>query len=319
MLKKITLLLCATFTLTGFAKPLPKDGRVDIWPTIPFIRGADLCKFSDSHGQTRSKYMSKMVAQAERLMMAGMNSKDVLPMLVTFNNLYDKNQELAQVNLDVTLESSFKAFIDGYYRDLTPKEKKISFTHVNNIVNVVNAAQNGQRDGYMDAKLLTKLDYIAYGTYTMSPNCTGNVSVTLHMVGRNGKSESYRAVGSADTVMSQIASEIFTQYQRSQFPSSVRMGRKQITLVGGLNGSVDKVSSPELAEEACAMMDARLPNRLEMELLDSYGDWSGGISLGTRTWAFPGGKVYNAELRNPSPVREKWEVNDREFYYYCVK
>ena len=305
MIKKIISLTLSVFSLTVAAKSLPADGVVDIWSTIPFVRGADLCKFSDAYKQTRSQYMNRMVSQAERLMMAGMKSKDVLPMLVAFNNLYDKNQELAQLNLDVTLESSLKAFIDDYYRDLTPKQKKISFTNV---------------DELSTAKV-SKLDYIAYGTYTLAPSCKGNVSVTLHMVGKGGKTENYQATGSVDTVMSQIAAKIFTQYQRSQFPTSVRIGNRTLTLVGGLNGSVDKVSDPELAEQACDTLGARLPNRLEMEFIDSYGDWSGGVSLGEgeTTWAYPGGKIYNPGLRNPTPIREKWEVNDRIFSYYCVR
>jgi hypothetical protein len=62
-----------------------------------------------------------------------------------------------------------------------------------------------------------------------------------------------------------------------------------------------------------------LPNRLEIELIDSYGDWSGGVSLGEKVWAMPNGKVYHPLLRNPTPVRERWEVNERTYLYYCVR
>jgi hypothetical protein len=90
-------------------------------------------------------------------------------------------------------------------------------------------------------------------------------------------------------------------------------------LVGGLNGSVDKASSPGLAERACSTLEARLPTAAELDLLDAYGSWSGGISLGEKIWALAGNKVFAPLLRNPSPIREVWEVNAEEFMYYCVR
>jgi hypothetical protein len=183
---------------TAFAQvEMPADGRVDIWPTIPFVRGADLCKYKDAYGQTRTQYMSQMVRHADQLMSAGAQGPEALQMLVAFNQLYDRNQAIAvrYQYLDVTLENTFKAYLDGYYRQLRPKVKKISFQHVNDIVNVVQSAADGQRDGYLDNNLLKKLDYIVYGSYALAPNCRGDIQVTLNFVGRDGRSESFQATG----------------------------------------------------------------------------------------------------------------------------
>lgn len=299
----------------------PKDGSVDIWPTIPFVRGADLCNISDAYGQTRSEYMDSMVRRAQDLMYSGAYGDEALALLKEFNSLYDRNQALALRHqyLDVTLESTLKAYLDGYYRNLRPRVKKVSFQNVNDLLSVVRAASQGQRDGVLTKEMLQKLDFIAYGTYAMAPNCRGDIQVTLHLVGREGTTESFVAMGQPATVMSKIASEIFTQYQRTQFPAEIKVGTKTLTIVGGLNNSVDEVSSPVLAEEACATLNARLPSRMEIELIDSYGDWSGGVSLNDRVWAMPNGKVYHPGLRNPSPVRETWEVNEKTYLYYCVR
>lgn len=300
----------------------PADGRVDIWPSIPFIRGADLCAYKDAYGQSRSQYMETMIGHARTLIEAGASGKEALELMVNFSNMYDHNKNIAMSNpylYDVTLESSLKAFISGYYRDLRPKTQKISFTHVNDILSIVDAARRGQRDGWLDQQMLDKLDYIAYGTYTLAPNCAGDIQVTLHMIGRNGLSENYIATGRPEVVMSKIASEIFTQFQRTQFPSKLKIGNKEITLVGGLNGSVDRVPDPAFAEDACSTLDARLPNQKEIEMISMYGDWSGGVSVAEGAWAMPGGKVFVNRLRNPSPVREKWEVNEEEFLYYCIR
>jgi len=284
------------------------DERVDIWPSIPFVRGADLCRFGDAYGQTRSEYMIQMTRLASQFYYNGAGA------LTQFNYLYDRNLALATEGkyLDVTLESTLKAYVDSYYRNLKPKFKKISFSNTNDILEAVRA------NAVLDESVVTKVDYIAYGTYTLAPGCQGDIQVTLHMTGKNGQTESYVGFGKPEVVMSQIAADIFTQFQRTQFPSEIKVGNKMLQLVGGLNGSVDKASSPKLAVESCETLDARLPSQYELEILDGYGDWSGGVGLNNKTWAFGAGLIYAANLR-PYPVRDASEINGNEVLYYCVR
>jgi hypothetical protein len=295
--------------------------RIDIWPSIPFVRGADLCKYHDAYGQTRSEYMREMVRNAQDLMFSGAYGPEALQMLTEFNRLYDRNQALATrgKGLAVTLESTLKAYVDQYYRQLHPRLKRLSFRHMGDLLNIIQATSAGQRDGQLTREQLKKLDFIAYGTYALAPNCRGNIQVTLHLIGKDGQSESYVATGKPSVVMSQIASEMFTQFQRTQFPTTITMGRTTLELIGGMNGSVDKTHSPQNAQRVCRNIGARLPNQFELEILDARGDWSGGVSLQNKTWALPNGKVYAPYLRNPTPVRNPWEVNAKEFYYYCVR
>lgn len=300
---------------------LPDDGKVDIWPTIPFVRGADLCRYKDAYGQTRAEYMNKMVGLASELMSGGAKGREVLSILVGFNQMYDQNLALATQYqyLDVTLESTLKSYMSDYYRNIRPRTQRISFTSTNDILSLVRAANGGQRDGYLDAGMLAKLDYVAYGSYALAPNCQGDIQVTLHLVGRDGDEISYIGNGQPSVVMSQIASRIFEDFQRTQFPSVIKVGNKNLTLIGGMNGSVDRAASPAIAKASCETLEARLPNENELEILNAYGDWSGGISLNDSVWALPSGKVFAPMLRNPSPVREVWEVNATEFMYYCVR
>lgn len=299
------------------------DGRVDIWPSIPFIRGADLCKFQDAYGQTRNEYMQTMVRNASDLMQAGAYGSEALEMLVAFDSLYDKNQALATRGqyLDVTLENTLKGYIDQYYRDLSPRVKKLSFKHVNDLKKIVDAAKRGQRIGYFNDQQLEKLDYIAYGSYALAPECRGNVQVTVTLVGRDGQTFTYIGEGKPSVVMSQIASEMFTQFQRTNFPTTLRVGTRTIELIGGFNGSVDQARTPRQAEQACQTLGGRLPNQFEYEMISGYGDWSGGVSLGNgRTvWAMSGNKVYHPGLMNPTPVRSVSQVNAKIFSYYCVR
>ncbi len=319
--KLVTLLTCLTsFNSITFANT-PKDGRTDIWPTIPFVRGADLCRYKDAYQQTRTEYMSNMVQSANSLLRSGASGREALMLLGTFNEMYDRNIAVATQYqyLDVTLESTFKAYLDQYYRDLKPRVKKLSFTNVNDILSVVRATNNGQREGYLDQELLNKLDYIAIGSYSYAPNCQGDILVTIQLIGRNGETESFVGNGKPQYVMSQIASKMFTHFQQTKFPSKIKVGSATLELIGGMNGSVDRAESPELAAEFCATLEGRLPSAKELEILNGYGDWSGGVSLNDKVWALPNGRVYAPYLKNPSPVREKFEVNADEYLYYCVK
>lgn len=323
-MKLNSLFLTAALTFSALsAQAIVKKEQVNVWPTIPFIRGADLCVYKDAYSQTRTQYMNRMVGYAKDLMQAGAKGSEVLPMLVGFNKLYDQN--LAAANqykyMEVTLESTLKSYMSDYYRNLRPRVQRLSFTRVNDVMSVVRAAANGQRDGYLDQALVNKLDYIAYGTYALAPNCQGDIQVTLHMIGSDGEEISYVGHGQPAVVMSQIASRMFEDFQRTKFPSTLKVGKKTLTLLGAMNGSVEKTFSPKNAERACDTLGGRLPTGLELEMIDAYGDWNGGVSINTAVWALANDYVYHPQLRNPSPVRSRTEVNqpDEGFSYYCVQ
>ena len=300
-LSKSIAIFAAIFAMNStFASNLPADGRVDIWPSIPFVRGADLCRYSDAYGQTRAQYMGQMMKLASQFYYGGVYA------LTQFNDLYERNVALASQNnyLDVTLESTFKGYMDSYYRKLKPKVKKIVFSN----------AQDVLTNGALDS-----LDYIAYGTYTLAPDCAGDIQITLHLTGKNGDTESYVGHGKPSVVMSQIASEIFSEFQRTQFPSEIKVGNKILTLIGGLSGSVDTAINTATAERSCETLDARLPTQTELEILDGYGDWSGGVGFNDRVWAMSNGKVYASNLDSENPVRDEDGINVEELFYYCVK
>lgn len=317
-----SLLLAAALSFTALAaQAIPQKEQINIWPTIPFIRGADLCAYKDAYSTTRSGYMDKMVGIAKDLMGAGAKGKEVLPMLVGFNGLYDQN--IAAANqykyMEVTLESTLKSYVSDYYRNLRPRVQRFSFTRVNDILNVVRAAANGQRDGYLDQNLVDKLDYVGYGTYALAPNCQGDIQVTVHLMGRDGEELSYIGQGQPAVVMSQIASRMFEDFQRTKFPSKLKVGNKTLTLLGAMNGSVEKTFSVKNAQRSCETLGGRLPTGTELEIINSYGDWNGGVSINEEIWALDRGYVYAPHLRNPTPIRSESEINPGDKSYYCVQ
>lgn len=274
-----------------------------LWSSIPFTRGADLCAYKQAYSQTRMEYMQDMVGLASRLMRSGARGKEALKMLQTFDSMYDKNLYLASKGkyLDVTLENSFKSFLDSYYRSIAVSERQIIFVD--------------QRDIYGS----NSIDYISYGSYSFAPNCKGNIQVTITIVGKDYRAQTFSATGNPSVVMSKIASDIFTQFQRTRFPSTLYTLGRKITIVGTHNNSIGTARSHNQAKEVCRSKDARLPTSSQLEAIDAFGDWNGGVSIGKAVWMLRNGQVYVPHLMNPTPVRHIGSINSRSFKYYCVK
>ncbi len=296
----------------------------NIWSSIPFIRGADLCQYKQAYSQTRSEYMHDMTDMASQLMEFGAKGSEALEMLEKFDSLYDKNLRLATQYkyMDVTLENTLKSYLDSYYRSQPVSERKVYFKQLNDIRSITRAVNNGQRIGNIPADSYSVVDYIGYGSYSLAPNCKGNIQVTISLVGKDGSTKNYSGLGQPSVVMSQIASAIFTEFERTQFPSTLNIGGRNLTIIGTSNGSIGETFSPSNAARACRYMGGRLPNDMELEMISSYGDWNGGVSIGSAVWAIGQGStpmVYHPGLRNPSPVRRVSEINSRMFNYYCVK
>lgn len=303
---KSTFLVLAITVFSLAVNAIPQKEQIGIWPTIPFVRGADLCAYKDAYDTTRTGYMFQMVSLAKQLMYSGARGKEAVSMLTSFNSLYDHNMAIANQyrNMEVTLEATLKSYVSDYYRDLRPRVQRFSFTRLSDI---------------SDPNLADKLDYIGHGTYSFAPNCQGDILVTLHLQGREGEEISYIGQGAPAVVMSQIASRMFEDFQRTKFPSTLKVGKKFLTLIGAMNGSVEKTFSVKNAAQACDTLGGRLPTGTELEIIDSYGDWNGGVSINDAIWAISGGYVYAPHLQNPSPVRLESELNPGEKSYYCVQ
>jgi hypothetical protein len=142
---------------------------------------------------------------------------------------------------------------------------------------------------------------------------------TIHVELASGASYSFQAQGRPESVMASVGAQMFEFFQRTQFPSVVRMGGKSLTLVGAPGSPIGVAPSPAVAQSACVLSQARLPTFEEYEFLSTLGDWNGGVSLDHQLWALADGHILAPDLRNPSPIRHPEDVNSTEIYYYCVK
>lgn len=292
-----------------------------LWPTVLFIRGQDLCQYQDAYGKRRSEQALDMTGQLMDLFTVGVESHDGLDILRGIDGLIDKNRALVAAGngMDVTLEASLKANIDALYRSIGPRETKLKFLNTSPLLDLLRELRERKRQYSPNFQQLSKLSGFVWGTYSFGPDCRGDILVTTHVETSDGNSVSFQAQGRPQDVMASIASRMFSQFQRTRFPSVVGAGPTALHLVGAPGTPVDKAPSPESAQKVCASIKARLPTRNEYELLSSLGDWNGGVSLGHWVWALADGHLLAPDLQNPSPVRHPEEVNAEYVFFYCVR
>jgi hypothetical protein len=294
---------------------------VSLWPTVPFIRGQDLCQYQDAYGKSRNELALDMARRLKDLFGAGLASSDAVGILTAIDGLIDRNRSLATsgLGMDVTFEATLKAAIDGFYRKISPKERKLQFVNPAPLLDLLRDLRMEKRQGSISLSQLAKISGFAWGTYAYSPGCRGDILASIHVELTNGASYSFQAQGAPESVMTAIGAQMFEYFQRTQFPSVVRMGAKSLTLMGAPGSPIGVAPSPAVAESACVLSHARLPLVEEYDFLSTLGDWNGGVSLDHQLWALADSHILAPDLRNPSPIRHPEDVNSTEIYYYCVK
>ena len=308
------LLLCAGTSALAIEK-------ITLWPTVLFVRGQDLCQYQDAFGQSRNDLTAQATNQLRALVQVGVDSKDAMEILVTVDALIDKNKAMANSGqgMDVTLEASLKASIDAVSQGLNPENTRLEFANPTPVLAFLEALRDNKRFDTPDMQQMSRVKGFVWGTYSYSPGCKGDVLVTLHVVLPRGESVSFQAQGKPESVMGNIAVQMVRHFQRTSFPTVISMGERFLVLVGAPGSSINKAPTPKIAEEACAMIKARLPSEKEYEYLSILGDWSGGVSLDHKLWAMVNNHVLSPDTRNPSPVRHPEDVNYQEVYFYCVR
>ena len=294
---------------------------LQLWPTIPFIRGQDLCQYQDAYGRNKIQIAQDSTQDMLLLMREGAKARDALTIVIAMDDLANKNRAHANagVGMDVMLEGTFKSNLDGLYRAINPSSKKVSFFNPLPLTQLVRDLHEQKRQGYLDQRYLTGLSGVAWGTCSYSPNCKGDLSVTLHIETKDGATFNFQAQGAPAAVMQPMASQVFEFFQKTQFPSKVKYGDKTIDLLGAPGTPISHAASPENAANSCKKIQGRLPTEAEYEFLSSLGDWSGGVDMRHEFWAMADGKVLAPDLRNPSPVRSADEIRASQYHFYCVR
>ena len=292
-----------------------------LWPTIPFIRGQDLCQYQDAYGRSKVENTQALTQNMIDLLREGASSGSAFAIVLAMDELTNRNRALASAGLgmDVVLEGSFKASLDAIYRDINPQQKKVAFFNPLPLIQVVRELHEQKRQGYLDQRYLAGLTGVVWGIYSFSPSCRGDVTVTLHIETKEGVTHNFQGQGTPESVMQGLAGQVFEYFQKTRFPSKVKYGSSVVELLGAPGSPISHATSPENAEKSCAKMQGRLPTAEEYIFLSSLGDWSGGVTLRHEFWAMADGMVMAPDLPNPSPVRKAEEIRVNEYHFYCVR
>jgi hypothetical protein len=305
-------------SLTVWADHLP---RLSIWPTLPFIRGQDLCQYQDAYGQSRAQQAKALSHELGLLLQSGADPKQATELLETVDRLIQRGRTQATTGygMDMLLEGSFKASLDRIYDEVHPRIRHIEFFNPAPLNELVRELRDQKRQGYLDASMLSGLNTVAWGSYSYSPGCKGDVVVSLHFETAKGQNFNFQARGLPESVMKNIASQAFQQFQKTHFPSTVTYRGQKLQLLGSPGAPIGEVNSPRKAEHACKNINARLPSPGEYVFLTELGDWNGGINASRGFWALSDERVWAPELPNPSPVRSADEIHASDIHYICVR
>lgn len=308
----------SALALTAKADTFP---TLDVWPTIPFVRGQDLCQYQDAYGRSRTQQSQSMARLLGDLLNSGADPAQSSQLLQTMDSLIDQGRQRATsgFGMDVLLEGSVKAALDRAYDENHPKTRKVNFVNPSALNDLVRALRAQQRQGHLDGGVLKSISAVAWGTYSFSPGCKGDVLVTLHIETQSGKTFNYQARGLPESVMGQIGNQIFSQFQKTQFPSRVTHLGRPLELLGAPGMLVGTTTSARKAEYACQCMQARLPTVGEYVYLSELGNWNGGVNSSKGLWALSKEKVMAPEMPHPSIVRSADEFQSAEIHYFCVR
>ena len=295
---------------------------VNIWPQIPFVRGKDLCQYHDAYGRTKSDQMAEITRTVRDLLREGIDSRSMVGLLNVMDGQINQQRTIAgsSPGMDVMLAGTLKASLDRVYRDRNPQIRKFVLFNTAPLNELLRLMRAPQSQLAWDPKLLKSLSGVAYGTYSYAPSCKGDLLVTVHVDLSCGNTYHFQAQGFPEQVMQSIGVQIFETFQQTQFPSKLKIGNKQLELVGAPGSGVSVAPTPRSAEMACKAIQARLPTEDEYEYLSNVGDWNGGVTCSrNKLWAMENNMVMAPDLRNPSPVRSVAEFPGQVFSYYCVR
>ena len=295
---------------------------INVWPHIPFVRGKDLCQYHDAYGRTKSEQMTEITHAVKGLLREGMDPRNIVNLLYAMDDQINQQRRVAgsSPGMDVMLAGTLKASLDRVYRDRKPQTRRFNFFNTSPINELMHQMRDPQKPAAWDPLAMRGLSGVAYGTYSYAPSCQGDLLVTLHVELSCGHTYHFQAQGFPEQVMQSIGQQMFETFQQTQFPSKVKMGSKQLELVGSPGAAIGRAPSPRSAEMACKAIQARLPTEEEYEYLSNLGDWNGGVTCSrNKLWAMAGNMVMAPDLPNPSPVRSVSEFPGQNFSYYCVR
>ena len=101
--------LLLLLALVGEAALAQAARPIQIWPTIPFVRGKDLCQYQENYAKTKNEQSKDMLQNVVALIREGAKEALAFGIVQAMDDMENANRAQANAGLgmDVLLEGSF--------------------------------------------------------------------------------------------------------------------------------------------------------------------------------------------------------------------
>jgi hypothetical protein len=274
-----------------------------LWAKIPILKGADFCRYRRVYSYDQFEYIGKYAQIAGQLMQSGAMGFEALEMIKEFKRMYEVDMIRATNRFGKSFEQGILTGLQAYLDRYNPSTQKLRIFR-----------------GNPEAENQTKnLDLLAYGLYEIQTNCR-HINLSINLVDlKSGEIRSFKASGSVQNTASNLAGKIFDFYHRSNFPSTISIGGKTLTILGTGEDNWNRTDW-QTANLICMGIGGRLPTLQEYKLISAVGRYRGGVQIDKMFNYFTNktNHVYVPRF-NLLPERELFHVNERENYFLCVK
>jgi hypothetical protein len=307
-------------SVMAHAGPDVSEGRIaSIWPVIPFFPLGDIGQYektiSRDRDQVRKMFWDELMGALGSLAEKGAPVEMMLePMantLLFFDQVHDMHKAKDVIQIDLALETRFKAAFDELYRihDVRDTQRKAQFSRGSdaNLIQAYIRGLSGTRPlgrglsrSELDAKIamtmVGKIDYVAYGTFSSLGR--GQVQLTFHLTGnKSGVSRAFISQGRLTNALDDLAKQVFDFFQKNVHADWKAPHGQLEWLPMPSSPGRDHGYTWEEARGYCRARGYRLPYARELMLAQSGG-------------AYKAGGIGALQYKMPYSVADKRSSND---------
>lgn len=278
-----------------------------LWHQIPFYAGADLGQYqatmAQNRSQVRKELLSELTGSLSALANKGAPAEAMLEplanIILQFDQMHDLHKARDVVNINLTLESQFKAALDQEFirNDVRDAARKLQISRGTEpellqyyLRGIGSTNPSGSTKSPKSIRIqyaleiFNEIDYIAFGTFTHLGN--NQFQVTLQLQGhKNGVTRHFIALGSLTNAINTLASQVFDFFQKNEYPDWTTPPDKLVWLPMPANPQRNNPFTNttgytfEEAQNYCNERGYRLPYAREMLSAEAGGAYkNGGIA-----------------------------------------
>lgn len=164
MPRRYRLLLALATGLACFTTSATRAEPITLWPSVPFVRGQDICQFTDAYGLGKRQQTGAMIGHLERLLAAGIDPEQAVDALRSIDQIVERDRSEARRGdgIDTLLEGSFKASLEEIYARAAPETRMLEFFNPAALDQALAEVRSKRSDRKSALSSLKKVDAFAW-------------------------------------------------------------------------------------------------------------------------------------------------------------